>query len=251
MIVQILILIGLTIAAIAYGAVPRRRETRLQFSDAPDHPKPFGYGMSWLAIETTDATAVLVAMGLTDTKPANWNSGIGTVYDDALSDSYVFVSPPVRGWTFVVGVPLPHPFGHNFTDKLTPLLTGLAQHFPDVQYFATFPIIDFYGWARLQEGRLIRAFAIGDDGIVWDHGRLTPEEKALGLKLFDLRGIQGRKGDAGGAIILHPTEDQVLRMARDWSVDPLSIGADGATSGTGFVARAPASWRTERLRRAA
>lgn len=251
MILQILILIGLTIAAIAYGLVPRRSEKRVLFSETPDAPKSFGFGMSWLAIATADTAAVLEALRLADAKPVNWNSGIGTIYDAALSDDYVFVTPPVQGWTFVCGVPLPHPFGRNFADKLTPLLEGLALTFPDVQYFAAFPIIDFYGWARLRQGRIVRAFVIGDDGVIWDQGRLTPEEKALGLKLFDLRGINGRKGDAGGAIILYPTEEQVLRVARGWSIDPITLDTLSTIAATGYIARVPSAWRSERLRRAA
>ena len=251
MIVQILILIGLTIAAIAYGAVPRPHKKRIVFSDTPDQPKPFGYRMSWLAVRTTDTAAVLEAMELAEVKPANWNSGIGAIYSDLLSDSYVFVSPPVKGWTFVSGVPLPHPFGRNFIDKLTPMLAVLSARFPDVQYFASFPIIDFFGWARVQKGRLVRAFIIGDDGVILDRGRLTPEERALGLKLFDLRGIKDRIGDAGGAIVLHPTQDQVLRLARGWSLDPIFIDKTSAEAGLGFIARAPASWRPERVKKKA
>ena len=183
--------------------------------------------------------------------PANWNSGIGTIYDDRLSDSYVFVSPPVKGWTFVGGVPLPHPIGPSFTDKLTPLLLALSLRFGEVQYFAAFPIIDFFGWARVHKGRVIRAFIIGDDGVIWDRGRLTVEEKALGLKWFDLRGIKGRKGDAGGAIVLYPTEEQVLRMAGAWSCNPLQFDKMKLNDGIGFIARVPQSWRAERVKKAA
>ena len=247
----ILILVGVTVAVIARGLAPGLNERRVVFGETPDQPKPFGYRMSWLAIKTTDTAAVLNVLALYDAVPANWNSGIGTVYDDRLSDNYVFVSPPVKGWTLVAGVPLPHPVGHAFTDKLSPLLLLLSQSFGDVQYFASFPIIDFFAWTRVYKGRVVRAFVIGDDGVIWDRGRLTPEEKALGLKCFDLRGIKGRKGDAGGAIVLYPTEEQVLRIASAWSCNPLQIDKLQINDGIGFVARVPQSWRAERVKRAA
>jgi hypothetical protein len=247
----ILVLVALTVAVIAFAIAPRLIERTVVFSETPDHPKPFGYGMSWLALKTTDTAAVVACLGLEDVTSANWNSGIGTIYDSALSDSYVFVSPPVKGWTFVAGVPLPHPVGRNFADKLTPLLTGLAQQFIDVQYYAAFPIIDLFGWARLYKGKLVRAFVIGDDGVIWDRGRLTPEERALGLKLFDLRGIKGRIGDAGGPIVLYPTEQQVLRLASAWSLNPLLLASMKTESGTGLIARAPSTWRAERLKQKA
>ena len=247
----ITILIGLTIALIAVFVAPRAIEARVIFDRAPDAPRAFGYRMAWLAIKTEATDEVIAALELTDTQAANWNCGIGTIYAADLSDTYVFVTPPVKGWTFVVGVPLPHPVGRSFVDKLTPLLGALSSQFKDVQYFAAFPVIDFFAWARLERGKLTRAFAIGDDGVIWDRGRLTREEKALGLKLFDLRGIKGRSGDAGGAIILHPTEPQVLTLARAWSLDPATLDAVDGGPATGFIARAPSHWRAERIRRAA
>ncbi len=89
-----------------------------------------------------------------------------------------------------------------------------------MQYFFAYPPVDLFAWARLLDGRLMRAFAIGDSGVVWNKGRATKEERSLGLKLFDFRGVRGRKGDAGGEIILYPTEEHVLRLAGRWSQDP-------------------------------
>lgn len=247
----ILILTGATVALIALVLAPRLSERRVVFGETPDQPKPFGYRMSWLAVKSADTAGVIDALGIEGAAPANWNSGIGTIYDDRLSDTYVFVSPPVKGWTFVAGVPLPHPVGPSFIDKLTPLLLRLSERFTDVQYFASFPIIDLFGWARVHKGKLVRAFVIGESGVILDRGRLTAEEKELGLKLFDLRGIKGRKGDAGGAIVLYPTEEQVLRLASGWSINPLLIDKMKADAAAGFIGKAPVSWRAERQRQAA
>lgn len=73
----------------------------------------------------------------------------------------------------------------------------------------------------------------------------------LGLKLFELRGVRGRKGDAGGELILHPTEDHVMRLASRWSIDPTTLYEEHAPARLGFIAQAPPSWRTERMRKAA
>lgn len=250
-IIHISILIALTVAVIALLIAPRMAGHRVVFEDSADQPKPFGREMSWIAIRSSDTAAVLAALELTGARPANWNSGVGTIYDADLSDAYVFVSPPVKGWTYVAGVPLPHPVGRGFADKLTPLLASLSKDFKDVQYFASFPIIDFFGWARIEAGRWVRAFAVAEEGVVWNRGRLTREERSLGLKLFEVRGIKNRKGDAGGPILLHPTEEQVLRVAAGWGLNPARLNDDDAEPGTGYVARAPSSWRAERLRKAA
>ena len=251
MILTIALLTIGTIAIVAFVLMPQLREERLTFGAFPDRPVPFGYRMSWLALHTDNADKVVAVLGLGNAKPCNWQSGIGIVYDAELGEHRVFVSPPVQGWIFVVGLPLPHPVGGGFVDKCTPFLLDLGRHFPDVQYYFTYPLIDFFAWVRIRDGRLQRAFAIGDEGIVWNKGRTTREEKALGLKLFDLRGVRGRKGDAGGAMILYPTEDHVMRIARGWSLDPTMISALPAAGGLGYVGQSPMSWRAERLRKTA
>jgi hypothetical protein len=237
-----------TIAIAAVVLVPRLREERVVFGIEPDRPVAFGYKMAWLALRTTDTVRVAELIGIADAEPCNWRSGIGTIYDGDLGDTHIFVTPPVAGWTFVVGLPIPHPVGHGFVDKCTPLLLDLGLRVPEVQYYFTYPLIDFYAWVRIKDGRLLRAFAIGDAGVVWNKGRTTREEKALGLKLFELRGVRARKGDSGAEMILYPTEDHVMSIARGWSLDPTALELRSAEPAIGYVGRAPLAWRPERLR---
>lgn len=251
MILTIAIMVALTIAIAAHVLAPRMADGRVIFEQSPDRPAAFGCRMAWLAVRSRDAAAVAEALGLTGAEPCNWRSGIGTVYDDQLGSDRVFVSPPVNGWTFVVGLALPYPVGRTYADKCLPLLARLGRRFVEVQYFFACPPIDAFAWARLIEGRVVRAFAITDSGVVWNRGRATREERALGLKLFDFRGVRGRKGDAGGEIILYPTEAHVLSLAGRWSLDPTRLdGVDVPAPGLGLIALAPAAWRPERLRKA-
>ncbi len=224
---------------------------RVIFDGTPDLPAPFGYRMAWLAVRSRDPKAVMEALGVAAATPANWNSGIGTVYDDDLGEAHIYISPPVNGWVFVVGLSLPYPASAAFADKFTPLMVSLGRRFAEVQYYFSYPMIDFFAWARLIDGRLVRAFAIGDEGVVLNKGRTTPEERGLGLKLFELRGVRGRKGDAGAELILHPTEEHVLRLAQRWSIDPTRLDQMGVAPALGYIAAAPAAWRPERLRKTA
>ena len=177
--------------------------------------------------------------------------GLGAVYSEELGETHVFVSPPVEGWTFVIGLPLPHPLGAAFHDKATPFLLELGGAFPDAQYYFSYPVIDFFAWARVVDGRLERAFAIGDEGIIWNKGKPSQIERTMGLRLFELRGIQGRRGDAGGELLLHPTEDHVIALAAQWGLDPTRLEARRSEPALGYVGLAPRRWRPERLRRAA
>ena len=250
MVVIILGMIALTVAG-AYWLARAGGETRVVFAQAPDCPVAFGCGMAWLAARSDDPAELVDALGLEQAEFCNWNSGIGAVYDDWLGASRVFVSPAVDGWVFAVGLALPHPLGPGFADKCTPMLVDLGGRFAEAQYFFTYPPIDYYAWAKVRDGRLVRAFAVSDEGIVWNKGRPSREERALGLKLFELRGVRGRKGDAGGEMILHPTEDHVLRLASRWSIDPTTLNEGNAPAGLGYIAIAPHAWRSERTRRAA
>lgn len=249
--ILIFVFIALTVAGLIFLILPGLAERRIEFASEPDAPVAFGTDMAWIAVRSGDTAAVMAALDLVGATRANWSSGIGTVYDKRLCDDFVFVTPPVKGWTFITGVPLPLPANRAFVDKLTPLLAGLAGAFREVQYFASYPIIDLFAWARLERGRMTRAFAVGDEGVVWDRGRPSREERALGLKLFELRGIRCRKGDTGESIILHPTQEHVLRLAGNWSLDPTTFENRNEQPGVGFVARAPQAWRAERIRKAA
>jgi len=249
-IVTIIGMIALTVAG-AFWLARAGGERRVHFEQVPDGPCAFGCSMAWLAVRADDPQELIDALGLEAASPCNWNSGIGAVYDDWLGASRVFVSPPVDGWVFVVGLALPHPSGSGFIDKCTPMLVDLGAHFSEAQYFFSYPPIDYFAWAKVKDGRLVRAFAVSDEGIVWNKGRPTREERSLGLKLFELRGVRGRKGDAGGEIILYPTEDHLLRLASGWSIDPTTLDAMQTNAGLGFIAVAPHGWRAERVRRAA
>ena len=113
------------------------------------------------------------------------------------------------------------------------------------------PEIDYIGWARVIDGRILRAFAIGDQGVIWNRGKPTKEEMGLGLKLFELRGVRGRRGDAGAEIVLYPTENHVMHLAGKWSLDPTRADKVPVEPAVGFVGLAPARWRAERHRKAA
>ena len=238
-------LIALALLLVVVRLAPQLQSRQVVFGREPDTPKAFGYKMSWLAVRTKDTDALVGMLGLVTPEPCNWNSGIGAVYDRKLGDYHVFVSPPIDGWSFVVGLSIPHPTRASLVDKLTPLLVNLGNRFGDVQYFFNYPLIDFFAWARGSKGRVVRAFAICDEGVVWNKGQITRVEKHLGLKLFELRGVRSRRGDAGGELIFYPTEDQVLRLAGDWGLDPSRIEEKETTPALGVIGLAPSAWRAE------
>lgn len=247
----IAISIILTIAIAALVLAPRMFEPRVVFDTRPDPPAAFGFRMAWLAIRSNDMAEVAAVLGLDAVESANWRTGIGTVYDEQLGQGRIYLTPPVNGWTFVVGQALPQPLGRGFADKCTPLLLDLAGHFPDAQYFACYPALDYFAWARVLDGKLVRAFAIGDEGIIWNKGRASREERGLGLKMAEVKGVKSRKADVGPPMPIYPTEAQLMHLASCWSLDPTTLTGTKADlePGIGYVCVAPAGWKPERLRR--
>lgn len=230
---------------------PRLRPGRIIYDTTPDRPIGFGTEMTWLAVKSDDAVEVAAALGVEHLTPANWSTGLGTVHDPELGDVRVFFTPPVEGWTLVVGRALPVPLGKTFFDKCTPVLASLARRFQEVQMFAVHEAIDYVAWARASRGVVERGVACSDVDLVWSVGATTAEERTLGLKGYELRGVEARVGDAGGRMLLRPTEAHVLALAARWSLDPMQLDAAKAGVSRGFVAIAPREWRTERSRSAA
>lgn len=212
----------------------------------PDAPIPFGHETGWLAIKTENTVSVVETLGLVEPKLANWESGLAAVEDQATAQTAIFISPPVEGWTFVVGLALPLPMGRSFVDKVGPLLVKLGRRYPDVQYFLNLANFDYFSWQRFRDGRFVRVFAANDEGVVANKGRPTDEERALGFKLFELRGVRDRQGDAGGELLLHPTERHVLVLAGAWSLDPTRIAPVDDQGQLGYVGRAPRAWAARR-----
>ncbi len=242
------ILITMLAAAAAFRFT--RPHVEYAFDDQPDLPISFGHDMAWVAVRTCDTQSVVRALGLVDAKPANWRTGTSAIYEPALRATAVFVSPPVGEWTLIAGLSLPHPVEAPFVDKCRPLLRRLAHVFGDVQYFANDTVVDLHAWARVEAGQLKRGYAVIDTNVVWCEGTPGRDERALGLAHFEIRGVENRTGDIGGGLLMHPTGQQVLKLARQWSVDPTQLSrrprGDNAP-GVGVIGQAPATWKVERI----
>lgn len=130
--------------SLSEAASPQPDTERLQpisVSSVPDQPVPFGFKMSWLAVADADPERIASLLQLDEIQPSNWESDIGRVYQDA---STVFISPPIGRWTLVVAFGLPD-LGHEpDRQRWEALFTGLARKFPEVQYFASHPVVEYH-----------------------------------------------------------------------------------------------------------
>lgn len=217
---------------------------RLLFGEATadaDLPCAFGYKMAWVAVRTRDTARLLDVLELEEPRSTNWSVGIGTVYSDRIGLDRVFVTPPVDGWSLVAGLSLPHPMGDDHDDHCTPFLSRLSAEFGTVQYYASLPELGYFGWAVLRDGVVRRAFACGVDGVVWNRGAVTLDERSVGIAMFDIRLVDEARIEVYAPCV---REAHVLELARRWSMDPTKLDTrDDLEAGVGYLAKAPAAWR--------
>ena len=181
-------LVILTTVIAAVVLAPQLVPRRIALDNVPDRPLAFGSEMSWLAVKTEDANLLASVAG-----PLRTSSGkleFGPRRDLRFSTlrrfRFCFATHQRmddRSWRFAAAA------GRGPSSTRCRRCCSTCPLFSSVQYFATFrSSISTPG--RGGRGRAGRAFAIGDAGIVWDAGELTPDERKLGLSFIELRGIR-------------------------------------------------------------
>jgi hypothetical protein len=201
---------------------PRADSVEPGISFEPENiPEPFGNKTSWLAIDTEDTKGVVKALRLRQAEQTCWSKGLhkGT-----------FVAPPILGWTLVVGV---RPEAGE--PQFVPFLEELSRRFGEVQYFATHRVVDYHAWAKAVGGRVVRSYAwLGERGEVLQNvGHKTSEEEELGFRFIDGTTAEGDEEDAE-----LPGEEDVMRIAGRWSLNPQEIDAY-ESKGAGYLGDQP------------
>jgi hypothetical protein len=207
-----------------------------EISSAPDTPQSFGYKMAWFAIPTVDPEKVLRAFPISEATPANWTTGVQAVYGDS---NRVFVTPPVDGWTFVLGIGLPSLDTEEQTKDFLALIESVSDSFPDFYYFGTHRIVEFHSWVKVAGGSIQRAYAyLGERGeTLYDEGTPTAEEIDFGFQFFDERAPESEASDYFDRENLRsPDEEDVMRISAAWTIDTQTLD-QRTEKGTGHLAR--------------
>lgn len=167
---------------------------------------------AWLAVRSRNLHAVQSALELTNAKPCSWIEGI-------TREQKLFIAPPVNGWVLVVGSGLPDP--SEDVDATFRFLTALSRKLGHVQFFSANRVLGHHSWARVEAGRVVRAYAWGGRTL-WNQGIKTRSELALGLKCFHYFEMPERTPYGQPDVIAMNTEKVPLLAAR-WSLDPAAI----------------------------
>jgi hypothetical protein len=157
---------------------------------------------------------VAAALELQNQMEANWEYGVEHAYQPR--HYQIFVTPPVKGWTLAMGMPL----AFQTDDQATARLVKLSRQFEEVQYFASERVSDAYIWARAAHGKLVRFFSY-EDGEIRTIGPISQEEKGFGFKFFDPSSPEVKgSGDRKRNEHRFPDEECVLMVAALWSINP-------------------------------
>jgi hypothetical protein len=175
----------------------------------------FGPKQAWLAVAGTEPSAVAAALDARDLGTVSWRDGVDLAY---LTDDRLIVTPPLAGaggrtWVLVAGRwLLREVLLREFTVDSPRQLSGRLG--TEVQFFASYRVGERHRWERTQDGSLLRAFDyLGETGevAVW-HGEPDPDELSIGLP---------RTLEPGTEVLV--SEQDVMRLAGAWSVDPTTL----------------------------
>jgi hypothetical protein len=225
------LVVAIVVAILASGPACKKSEPAAPAFQGltADAPQGFGPRMVWLAFKGASPEAVARALELRDPGSSTWADGLKSAYQGR-----VFVTPPLgdTGWVLAASTRFPDPGDQKHKDEATPALTRLSQTLGEVQYFATYDVLDLHAWARFVNGAPVRklAFLGADSAYVWAEGEPTPEERKLGLA-FD--------GKKPGEKTSTPSEANVFAVAGAWSVDPSTLQSRGLPPSLGVVGSPP------------
>ena len=127
----------------------------------------------------------------------------------------------MAGWIFVL-----NPNLGNLSDKDTrSFLKSLSTSFGEVQFFGSHRMVGYSAWGRFVNGEIVRAFSIADGRIDMDAGDLTPlEEEYIEEKKKSMSAEELDDYEVSGLHNILEGEDQVMKMAGIWSINPENLG---------------------------
>jgi hypothetical protein len=226
------LLIAMVTAIVASVVVLRlviRRELRRRTPMRPAFAPPrlsagvFVPPIRWLAVRSQNPQTVQSALGVQHPRACSWSDALARSFEPRL-----FISPPVNGWIVVMGCDLPDPT--DDIDECFKFLTRLSRNLGEVQFFSRNRAVSHHGWARLSDGKVLRAYAWAG-GTLWNQGPLTQAERELKMRCLPYLESSESLG-YGEREVLSLNTERVIRLAAAWSLDPTSIeGADLESKG--------------------
>jgi hypothetical protein len=119
----------------------------------------------------------------------------------------------------VMGCDLPDPA--DDIDECFKFLCAVSDKLGEVQFFSRHRAVSHHGWALLNSGKVLRAYAWAGETL-WNQGPVTQAERDLKMRCLAYMQSSNVLGLAERELLALNTE-RVTRLAARWSVDPAAI----------------------------
>lgn len=198
------------------GRTPRAsgaagRESHAENSGPPC--LPFQVPQRWVSVRSSNSMLIRELLGVSEQIAVPWSEALARAREPRL-----FISAPVDGWTLILGGRLPDPA--RDVEALFRWLHRLSRELGEVHFYASDRVVHTHAWARLEDGRVGRAYAWTGE-TQWNEGRLTLEERLLGLRCRDY--FEEAEPPRFGTVAPEVrNSERVILLARRWSVDPVA-----------------------------
>ena len=220
---KILILSGI-VAFIAFsvwyakrnGATAEYKSEQKEILTEQDKPIDFGYKIVWIAVKTDNKSELSKILGLKNSKPSNWKSGI----ENACENS-VFITPQIGEWTLAVGMGLPLGDSQESIEKLEKMLNKLSSELGEAQFFGTHRVVEYHNWMKSVNGKIERIYSYVGESMenIKVYGNPTEPEK--GLNLFNSLSEEAKSDEYFDREDLDfADEELVMKIAENWSINP-------------------------------
>jgi hypothetical protein len=184
----------------------------------------------WLAIKSQNPLVIQEAFKLHKATPCK----VGDAIED-LSDRRIFISPPTNGWVMVFGAALPDPV--EDVDHCFHFLSALSERLGHVQFFTVDRLNSHHGWAMVENGQVVRAYAWSGKTI-WNQGELTIAEKELKMVCLGYD-EPSRQENPSRVKSQEWNAEKISSLAGRWGLDPAVIFRRQAEERRGILGELP------------
>ncbi len=191
----------------------------------------FGGPARWLAIRSSNTPLIQAALRLRHVQACTWEEGFA-----ATRERRLFVTPPVDGWTLVFGGALPE--AREDIDACYRFLLALSHKLGHVQYFTIDRALNHHGWARAEDGKIVRAYVWAGETL-WNEGPETATERGLSVRCLAYAEAAPRS-DLSFTDPAAATTEKVPQLAALWSLNPADL-RDAVLFSVPGIAGEPAS----------